>query len=40
MQRVGDMPVTVHAAVEVVPDIGATRSGLLYWMLHVVDKSE
>jgi len=40
MQRVGDMPVTVHAAVEVVPDVGATRSGLLYWMLHVADKSE
>jgi PAS domain S-box-containing protein len=35
MQRVGDVAVTVHAAVEVVPDVGATRSGLLYWMLHV-----
>jgi PAS domain S-box-containing protein len=34
MQRVGDLPVTVHAAVEVVPEVGATRSGLLYWMLH------
>jgi PAS domain S-box-containing protein len=35
MQRMGDVPVLVHAAVEVVPGVGATRSGLLYWMLHV-----
>jgi PAS domain-containing protein len=35
MQRVGDVPVAVHAAVEVVPNVGATKSGLLYWMLHV-----
>jgi PAS domain S-box-containing protein len=34
MQRVGDVPIIVHAAVEVVPDVGATKSGLLYWMLH------
>jgi PAS domain S-box-containing protein len=35
MQRVGDVPVMVHAAVEVVPNVGATKSGLLYWLLHV-----
>lgn len=35
MQRLGDVPVLVHAAVEVVPEVGATKSGLLYWMLHV-----
>jgi hypothetical protein len=34
MQRVGDVPIMVHAAVEVVPNIGATKSGLLYWMLQ------
>jgi len=39
MQRVGDVPITVHAAVEVVPDVGATNSGLLYWMLHVRSES-
>lgn len=34
MQRMGDVPIMVHAAVEVVPNVGATKSGLLYWMLH------
>lgn len=35
MQRVGDVPVLVHAEVTVVPNVGATKSGLLYWMLHI-----
>jgi PAS domain S-box-containing protein len=39
MQRVGDVPVTVHAAVEVVPQVGATKAGLLYWMLHVAGEN-
>ena len=40
MQRVGDVPVPVRAAVEVVPNVGATNSGLLYWMLHVTAGNE
>jgi hypothetical protein len=40
MQRVGDVPITVHVAVEVVPNVGATNSGLLYWMLHVTGGNE
>jgi PAS domain S-box-containing protein len=40
MQRVGDVPVTVRAEVEVVPNVGATNSGLLYWMLHVTGGNE
>jgi hypothetical protein len=40
MQRVGDVPINVHAAVEVVPNVGATKSGLLYWMLHTNGESE
>jgi PAS domain-containing protein len=39
MQRVGDVPVTVRAAVEVVPNVGATNSGMLYWMLHVTGEN-
>jgi PAS domain-containing protein len=39
MLRVGDVPVAVHAAVEVVPNIGATKSGMLYWMLHVTGEN-
>jgi PAS domain S-box-containing protein len=38
MQRMGDLPIMVHAAVEVVPNVGATKSGLLYWMLHASDE--
>lgn len=39
MQRVGDLPITVHAAVTVVPNVGATKSGLLYWMLRIPTES-
>jgi PAS domain S-box-containing protein len=35
LQRVGDTPVNIHAAVQVVPDIGASRTSILYWMLRV-----
>jgi PAS domain S-box-containing protein len=35
MQRVGDVPILVHAAVTLVPGVGATKSGLLHWMLSV-----
>jgi PAS domain S-box-containing protein len=35
VKRVGDLPLEVHANVQLVPDLGATRSGLLYWMLTV-----
>jgi PAS domain-containing protein len=39
MQRVGDVPILVHAAVTVVPGVGATKSGLLYWLLHVPNEN-
>jgi PAS domain-containing protein len=35
LKRVGDLPVEVHATVCLVPEIGSTRSGLLYWLLAV-----
>jgi hypothetical protein len=31
----GDLPLRVHAMVRLVPDIGHTGSGVLYWMLTV-----
>jgi PAS domain S-box-containing protein len=37
LQRIGDVPVEVSAAVHFVPGVGRTGSGALYWMLRVVD---
>ncbi len=33
LKRVGDLPVEVHATVSRIPDVGATHSGLMYWLL-------
>jgi PAS domain S-box-containing protein len=35
LKRVGDVPVEVHATVCMIPEIGPTHSGLLYWVLAV-----
>jgi len=35
VKRMGDLPLRVHAMVRLVPDIGHTGSGVLYWMLTV-----
>ena len=40
IKRVGDLPLEAHASVQLVPDIGPTGSGLLYWMLSVSKPSE
>jgi PAS domain S-box-containing protein len=37
LHRVGDLPVTVSAAVQPVPSSGPGKPGLLYWMLKVSD---
>lgn len=34
LQRVGDLPVAVRAVVSFVPALGATGSGVLYWILN------
>lgn len=34
LRRTGDVPITVRAMVHRVPDLGATRSGMLYWVLE------
>ncbi|HVX38042.1 MAG TPA: PAS domain-containing protein [Gemmatimonadaceae bacterium] len=34
LRRMGDVPVTVRATVRRVPDLGTTRSGILYWVLE------
>jgi PAS domain-containing protein len=36
LNRVGDIPVNVEAIVSLVPDLGVTKSGILYWALRVV----
>jgi PAS domain S-box-containing protein len=36
-QRSGDLPVAVSAAVSFVPGIGRSASGVLYWMLRVLE---
>jgi len=35
VKRMGDLPLRVHAMVRLVPGIGHTGSGVLYWMLTV-----
>ena len=35
VKRMGDLPLRVHAMVRLVPDIGHTGSGVLYWLLTV-----
>jgi PAS domain S-box-containing protein len=40
IKRVGDLPLEAHATVKVVPELGATGSGLLYWMLAVPNHHE
>jgi len=40
VRRVGDLPIEAHATVRLVPEIGATNSGVLYWMLTVPERSE
>jgi len=37
IRRVGDVPLEVSATVQLVPGLGATGSGLLYWMLKVLE---
>jgi PAS domain S-box-containing protein len=37
IKRVGDVPLEANASVKLVPDIGATGAGLLYWQLSVRD---
>ena len=36
LNRVGDTPVDAEATVSLVPSLGATKSGVLYWALRVV----
>jgi len=38
IKRVGDVPIEAHATVRLVPGIGATGAGLLYWMLSVPER--
>jgi PAS domain S-box-containing protein len=40
VKRLGDLPLEVHATVQLVPGLGATGSGLLYWMLAIRETSE
>jgi PAS domain S-box-containing protein len=40
VKRLGDLPIEVHATVQLVPGLGATGSGLLYWMLAVREERE
>lgn len=40
IKRVGDLPLEAHATVQLVPGIGPTGSGVLYWMLSISDRSE
>lgn len=40
IKRMGDVPLEAHATVQLVPEIGPTGSGVLYWMLSVADRSE
>ena len=35
LKRAGDVPIEAHATVCMVPDVGPTQSGLLYWLLSV-----
>lgn len=35
LKRVGDVPVEAHATVCLIPDVGPTQSGLLYWLLSL-----
>jgi len=35
LHRVGDLPVSVNAAVQLVPGVGRARNGLLCWVLRV-----
>lgn len=39
-KRVGDVPLEVRATVRLVPEIGETGSGVLYWMLTVPQQPE
>lgn len=39
LHRTGDDPVNVRATVSFVPNIGATRTGVLYWMLRVENET-
>lgn len=39
MKRSGDLPVTVAADVSIIPGLGETGSGMLFWLLRVVDTS-
>jgi len=38
LNRTGDLPIDVHANVSLVPDVGATGRGMLYWLLRVADR--
>ena len=40
IRRVGDISLNARATVRLVPEIGETRSGLLYWMLTVSQQPE
>jgi PAS domain S-box-containing protein len=40
IKRVGDVPLEAHATVRFVPELGATHSGLLYWMLSIPEPTE
>ena len=40
INRMGDVPLEAHAAVRLVPDIGETGSGVLYWMLTVSKQTD
>jgi len=37
LNRTGDLPVDVHAHVSLIPGVGATGRGMLYWLLRVAD---
>lgn len=39
LNRTGDLPVDVHAHVSLVPDVGATGRGMLFWLLRPTDTS-
>jgi len=39
IKRVGDVPLEAEASVKLVPEIGATGAGLLYWQLSVPNGS-
>jgi PAS domain S-box-containing protein len=40
IKRMGDVPLETRAMVQLVPGIGQTGSGVLYWMLTVLGKPE